>query len=919
MLEVAWLRLLDALKPEQLALKVVFHELPRREGKCLAELFVEHLETAVTEPGKLLDPKLNLSPRQQACVQIFMAATAFSAKRDSYALSPSQAMGIFLLANDVNVEVRNQGVITLSDRPATLKSFLEEGQVLFRVLNSEQKVIQNPKVLGVDRAYLMDSKLKIYNLEPAFLPSEADALLSVSGLNQAAFIHEESQQVFSQLAKLGVDLSDFKNLGQEANYRIVLRALLNQSLELRLHLVSILSNGGAEDEVEIRAKGALEPIFWLPDQSVVCRPNALEEQAREVLLNLGAQPSSKHKGFVAKGQEALNLISQITDPRNLPDWLEVDQDCLPPIRFLPKKPILKIEKTSGSDLKVQIHLGDASFSLDKLFEVANQEGQALLIENDAVLTFSKEAVRSLKKLAGAFDIENLSKTQEYSFFEVALLLSMLEAHVEVQAEEGLYHRLMNFVPEIQVEDQLLPGCLQTALRPYQHDAVAWMSQLHRAGLGRLLADEMGLGKTLMVLCLLAKIKEREGPKPSLVIAPTSVLDVWMAESKQHFVDLAMIKWHGVDRSEQLDEAKKADLIITSYALLRRDIHILSEIDLRYLVIDEAQIIKNSKTESWKAARLIQAEQRLALSGTPIENQISDLYSILELVSPGILGDERAFLRRYGSGEKNAELRERVRPMILRRKKEEVERELPPKIESILRCDMGDSQRILYLEILRAAQKELGQNSHQSIPLLAALTRLRQVCCDPRLLPAHHSSMGSSKLDLFLNVIQDCLSMGRKIIVYSQFVKMQSILLDALTRRGIQNTLWLHGATQNRGEVVARFQDPEGPKVIIVSLKAGGTGITLTAADTVIYYDPWWNPAVMDQAADRAHRIGQTKTVHLIKLVCQNSIEEQILALCERKRTVADDILVGDKAGQRLLTLEEIKQLLQVELNREGIE
>jgi SNF2 family DNA or RNA helicase len=427
---------------------------------------------------------------------------------------------------------------------------------------------------------------------------------------------------------------------------------------------------------------------------------------------------------------------------------------------------------------------------------------------------------------------------------------------------------------------------------------------------------MGLGKTLMVLSLLALIKDREGQKPSLVIAPTSVLDVWITECGNHFEGLKVMKWHGAERGAQLEEIKHADLIVTSYALLRRDIGSLSKIPFRYLLLDEAQLIKNSKTESWKAARLIQAEQRMALSGTPIENRISDLYSILELVSPSILGDERSFSKRYGSGERNTELRERLKPMILRRRKEDVESDLPPKIENILHCEMPPQQHSLYLNILKMARHELELASTNSIPLLAALTRLRQVCCDPRLLPDGGAGVPSAKLDLFLDTVEECLSSGRKIIVYSQFVKMQKILIEAMQTRGFGDILWLHGATLDRGEVVSRFQDPEGPRLIVVSLKAGGTGITLTAADTVIYYDPWWNPAVMDQAADRAHRIGQTKTVHLIKLVCQNSIEEQILALCEQKRAIANDVLLADTSGERSLTLEDIRQLLQVEIDRE---
>lgn len=916
MLEYSWLRLLEVIKPEQTSLKVLFHELPRREGKCLAELFIESSENAVCEPGKLLDPKVNLSPRQLACVQIFVGATAFSAKRDVYALSPNQAIAVFLLANDVTVEVRGKGVATLSSKPAYLKAFLETDKIRFLPVDANRCVIPDVVVMGTERAFILDSKLQIYNLEPVFMPAEVDALLALPSVSVDACADEDSGVVYSQLAKLGVDLSCLTDLALDCDSKIILRALLGKNLDLRLHLVNELSYQGQTDEVEIRSKGALEPVFWLPSGLAVRRSTNRENEARQILFSMGAVPSQKHKGFAARGQKALDILAQLTKQGTLPDWIEVDRDCLPTTLVLPEKPVLSVEQSKDSQLRVQLQLGDITFSLEQLFEIIEQDGRGLLLGDDQVLTFSPESVRALKALTESLDISDLSEAKNYSFFEVALLLKMLESDITIQAEETLYQRLNQFVPELLPKDHLLPGALQTALRPYQHDAVAWMSQLHRAGLGRLLADEMGLGKTLMVLCLLAKIKEQEGPMPTLVVAPTSVLDVWVAEAEKHFVGLKAFKWHGLDRADQLEEAKKSDLVVTSYALLRRDLEVLSEIQFRYLVLDEAQIIKNSKTESWKAARLIRAEQRLALSGTPIENRISDLFSILELVSPSILGDEKTFIKRYGSGDKNAELRDRVRPMILRRRKEEVASDLPPKIENILHCDMGAEQRTLYLEILRAARHELHNTVNSSIPLLAALTRLRQVCCDPSLIPGHSGQGNSAKLDLFVEVIKDCLANGRRVIVYSQFVKMQNILLQSLASHGIHDSLWLHGATQNRGEVVAEFQKPDGPRVIVVSLKAGGTGITLTAADTIIYYDPWWNPAVMDQAADRAHRIGQTKTVHLIKLVCQNTIEEQILALCERKRAVADDVLLGEAAGPRSLTMEDIKQLLQVEIDRD---
>ncbi len=916
MLELPWLQLLEAIRPDSISMRVVLHELPRREGKCLAELYVSILEGAVTEPGKLLDPKVNLSPRQRSVVGVFAGAVAFSAKKDIYALSPSQALTLLQFANDVSLEIKNKGVVTLSPGAVTLKGVLKEGVLNFNAVDAFENLLHDVFVLGVERAFLIDKHLRVYNLEPAYLPSEVERILSVSTLQVEALKHESALEAYTQLARLGVDLSCLKALGQIPEPQVMLRALLTRQGELRMHLVDVLTLGTESEEVEIRAKGALEPVFWLPSGVAVARPTQLEEKARAYLLEQGAVPADKHQGFSARGQMALNWLSKLSHGEELPEWLTVDPDCLPSLVRLPEKPVLVLHSQNASQVSVSVRVGELKFSLDKLFEAASQNAEALLLEDDSVLTFSAESVRALKQLCESLEIERLEDEKAYAFSEIALLYHMLSGEVELEADEALIRRLMNFVPQVLPEDRLLPSSLKTTLRPYQHDALAWMSQMHRAGLGRLLADEMGLGKTLMVLSLVALIKDREGQKPSLVIAPTSVLDVWIAECGNHFQGLKAMKWHGAERGAQLEEIKHADLIVTSYALLRRDIDSLAKIPFRYLLLDEAQLIKNSKTESWKAARLIQADQRMALSGTPIENRISDLYSILELVSPSILGDERSFAKRYGSGERNAELRERLKPMILRRRKEDVESDLPPKIENILHCEMPPQQHSLYLNILKMARHELELASTNSIPLLAALTRLRQVCCDPRLLPEGGVGVPSAKLDLFLDTVEECLSSGRKIIIYSQFVKMQKILIEAMQARGFGDVLWLHGATLDRGEVVSRFQNPEGPRLIVVSLKAGGTGITLTAADTVIYYDPWWNPAVMDQAADRAHRIGQTKTVHLIKLVCQNSIEEQILALCEQKRAIANDVLLADTSGERSLTLEDIRQLLQVEIDRE---
>jgi SNF2 family DNA or RNA helicase len=495
-------------------------------------------------------------------------------------------------------------------------------------------------------------------------------------------------------------------------------------------------------------------------------------------------------------------------------------------------------------------------------------------------------------------------------------------------------RIDEFLKAPQEEDRELPTALTATLRPYQHDGVAWLSQMHRLGVGRILADDMGLGKTLMALTLLSKVKEKDGPKPSLVVAPTSVLDVWVDEAKRHTPNLTVQKWHGRDRADKSKKGLEADIVVTSYALLRRDVEsTLGNVDFRYIMLDEAQNVKNATTEAWKAARAVKSDQRMALTGTPIENRVEELWSILDLVAPGLLGTERSFERRYGrpiaKGDRARldELRRRTRPVILRRKKEDVAKDLPPKIETILRSEMDPEQRSLYLRVLAEVRADVQKalqvhtRARARAPILAALMRLRQVCCDPRLVLGEDDKLQakgvpSAKLALFEEVMTEALAEEhRKVIVFSQFVEMQKLLFDAISRAGEKNALWLHGGTKNRGDIVKEFQTPEGPRVIVVSLKAGGTGVTLTAADTVVHYDPWWNPAVEDQATDRAHRIGQHKTVHVIKLACEDTIEERMLALGDDKRAAAESVLGKDGQGPKALSLEDIENMLEAEASR----
>lgn len=954
---LSWIHLAESLRPSFEQIRIVLDAFPANDAKCFAQLFYRNSSVAIADPYRFLNDNLSLSIRQKACIHVLAYADISSVKRDHFLLNSSQLATLLHFASDVTIEIKNIGAIVPSPKPAQIqaqfsKQDKQKTAISFVAVHSGKHIIENPTILGEKDTYLLDNHLCLYHLDPPLLPSETVALLNSPALPIEGLNTEAAQLTFSTIAEMGVDLSCTKILGQKSEETpITLRTILNSdknsgNVELRLHLVTAFEFEGTSDEVEIPAQGFLPPLFPLcakPSNAItqdngqtylMLRPTEKEEKARLALFSLGAVASSSHRGFTAKGQRALEVLSAINKNKGMPSWLLIDQDTLPKIINLPKKPLLTLtnNKLSQHEVMAQIRLKDFDFEfpIKDIVKIANNDGTALLIDDDTIVTFDKETAHSLSVISETLDIQKFNKDKNLSFFEAALLSKSLQNFIDIECSDEIRARLTNFIPEILPQDRLLPQALKTVLRPYQHDAVTWMSQLHRAGLGRLLADDMGLGKTIMVLTLLTKVKEEYGSMPSLVVAPTSVIDVWELEAARHFSGLKVVKWHGPNRNELLDTLSDADIIVTSYALLRKDVDsYLSKINFRYFILDEAQNIKNSRTESWKAARTINAEQKLALTGTPIENRVLDLYNIVDLVAPSILGSESQFINRYanpiaaGNQQRMEELKCRLNPLILRRKKNDVETDLPPKIESVLRCEMAADQQFLYREILKRAQTELKDflydgNSKQraQMPLLAALTRLRQICCDPKLLPMNtEQHISSAKTELFAEVLKECVSTGRRIIVYSQFIKMQRIIHDLIKAEGIHDALWLHGGTKDRAEVVRKFQDPNGPQVIVVSLKAGGTGITLTAADTVIYYDPWWNPAVLDQAADRAHRIGQTKAVHLIKLICENSIEEQILALSEKKRLIAEGILTAQKSGSHSLTMDDIKLLLTNEFDR----
>jgi superfamily II DNA or RNA helicase len=470
---------------------------------------------------------------------------------------------------------------------------------------------------------------------------------------------------------------------------------------------------------------------------------------------------------------------------------------------------------------------------------------------------------------------------------------------------------------------VVPKTFAGALRPYQAQGVDWLQFLRSAELGGILADDMGLGKTVQTLAHLL-IEQAEGrlDRPALIVCPTSLVPNWTLEAQRFAPGLKVLPLHGPARKERFGEIPSHDLVLTTYPLLARDHEVLTEQQWHAVILDEAQTIKNPNAETTRQALRLKARQRLCLSGTPLQNHLGELWSLFDFLSPGFLGNQKSFrtryrtpIEKYGDGPTQERLTRRVRPFLLRRTKNEVVRELPPKTEITEPVEMEAAQRAIYESIRLAmhtkvqtaiAEKGLARSG---IIILDALLKMRQACCDPRLLKlkaAERAKAGSAKLDRLMDMLGVMLAEGRRVLLFSQFTEMLALIERRFWDDKIEYVM-LTGDTKDRLTPVKRFQSGEVP-VFLISLKAGGVGLNLTAADTVIHYDPWWNPAVEDQATDRAHRIGQKNSVFVHRLVTLGTIEEKMETLKEKKRALVASVLEAERGGALKLSEADIEAL-----------
>ena len=666
----------------------------------------------------------------------------------------------------------------------------------------------------------------------------------------------------------------------------------------------------------VRESDRASKIVLRNEQRIIHRNRELEEAARARLEELGAREaydwrsSRQRLGILPRQLDA--FVSTLT-AEGWHVWADGKQ-------YRPAED-MQFSVNSGIDwfdLEGGITYGNERVPLPRLLNALRKRERAVLLDDGTFGVLPQEWLERYAGIltAGAEHEGAIRFTRAQTLLLDALLATLEEPNVDATFQH-IRDRLHGF-EAVRPADP--PPSFQGELRHYQREGLGWMHFLREFHLGGCLADDMGLGKTVQVLALLEE-RRVQGAGPSLVVVPKSLVFNWQLEAARFAPELRVRDYTGTQRSKEPLDPKSFDLLITTYGTLRRDAPKLRELEFEYVILDEAQAIKNSKTASAKAARLLRGRHRLAMTGTPIENRIDELWSLFEFLNPGMLGAASVFSAvkdgaesGLGALDGRALLARTLRPFILRRTKEQVAPELPPRTEQTVMVDLESAERKLYDELrdhyrsaLLARVDEIGIK-RAKIEILEALLRLRQAACHPALVDKQRTRVSSSKLEVLVDQLQQVIAEGHKALVFSQFTSFLSFVRSRLEKEGIAYE-YLDGKTRDRQARVEHFQsDPDCP-VFLISLKAGGYGLNLTAADYVFVLDPWWNPAVEAQAIDRTHRIGQTRHVMALRLIARDTVEEKVLQLQAQKRDLADAILSADAGALAAIGREELALLL----------
>jgi superfamily II DNA or RNA helicase len=858
-----------------------------------------------------------------------------------------------LLVDHASLTLGKASAVTVTRTPLKLplRATLEaNGEIILALGRSGDEVSQPPFVVAGDWVWQNNS------LQPLGLPAELKEVFRAPVRVPRAQVPQFLSVHWPQLAAAGGLEADFKpedfSLAPQApRFLLALKGGLT-------HLDALLQCAYGP-RIMTAGVTASDENIWLPDPEIPTRYATRDFNAERAvlgrLLRSGFAGPDANGKLRLQGQNAvLNFLAR-EFPKLQREWSvtldeQLENRTLKNIERVEPQFQITSSGVQWFDLGVVFAAsGGETFSAADIQRLILSGQNHTRLKNGKLAVIDAGAVEELQEVlldcapqqnAAGYRIKNT----QAGFLEATL---RRQGGWKVQAPSAWRDRAAKQSGEARLECPPL-GDLESVLRPYQKQGVAWLHFLRANGFGGILADEMGLGKTLQTLAFLKTCSSRreEAPvakaesgkrkaeidqslvtsattKTHLIVCPTSLVFNWVAEAKKFTPELKILALHGPERHARFGEIAANDVVVTSYALIRRDAEKYRGLEFDTVALDEAQHIKNRQTQNAQAVKAVRARHRMVLTGTPLENSVLDLWSIFDFLMPGYLGTAKDFRERYElpiAREKNAEaqarLARRLRPFMLRRLKRDVAADLPAKLEQVAFCELTPDQRGVYQQVIEAGRKEVleavgAQGIAKSrMVVLTALLRLRQVCCDLRLLKLDNvkPAKASGKLDLFAELLEEVIDGGHRVLVFSQFVGMLALLKERLAAEKIE-FCYLDGSTTDRGAVVEQFQKNEAIPVFLISLKAGGVGLNLTGADTVIHFDPWWNPAVEDQATDRAHRIGQTKVVTSYKLITRDTVEEKILTLQNRKREIIQATLGGEEAFAESLNWDEIQELL----------
>ena len=814
-------------------------------------------------------------------------------------------------------------------------------ELVFQVSAKEVKVEIEPRMRVEGYGLLPTHDINVIGARAGFWLGYQGQYWWIPAISGTAWLHS-----FMKGEKVGMSREDYNGLRDQCTGGLLPVLMIDSSEVGDTEIIAgtftpILSldwrNGALQTRLEfsydgIRISLNSEKMIWTGTKYIM-RDEVGEEKIMKKLQKMGfVKFPDSHDTFGMKPLEKIGEFLDVKLPKLSKDW-----EIYCSTEF-------ERNKNMSGDFKMSVFTTEENndwfelkynlFTKPGVSAQWNNVVQAVLSGDHYVRLDSGGVAKITPKIREAIQLnldnafeEGEEETLRFSHYNAAYIGSILE---DVKIAKAKWHKLCKRVGKSRAGKKPLKlgNELDGILRHYQQDGVTWLNAIEESGFHGILADEMGLGKTIQTLAAIQYSHENSKEnRTSLIICPTSLVQNWAVEAKKFIPNFKVGMIYGNNRHNVIKNLSDYDLVITSYALVRRDIETYKHFNFHYVALDEAQHIKNATTANAKTCKEVKAQHRLMLTGTPIENSVREIWSLFDFVMPGYLGTARDFQEKFERKSiedrqiATQQLADKIRPFMLRRKKIDVCDELPPKIEQVVYCELSDQQQELYDSILIQAKQMLEKIHNEGVQkyrveMLSVLLRLRQLCCHPQLLPdkvsgGNLAGMPSAKSDLFKELVMESIDSEHRMLVFSQFTGMLGLLRQWLDEEGIKYE-YLDGSTTNRMACVDRFNNDETIPIFLLSLKAGGTGLNLTGADTVIHYDQWWNPMVEDQATDRSHRIGQTKQVVAYKLVTKDTVEEKIVQLQDSKRELFNQIMQGVPADINDLTEEDFEFLLSSE-------